>query len=187
MLRRFCPNLPWARSFTQGWNIGQILDGEVSATIVLRSALPVRIALLRQAQIEAKYDELSAKEKKEFDKKNAQLLTCAACASNYIVSLYSKDIHMSAAFVNDKKKFITLSNDQGQSIELKGFSTREKNPITEVIFFFPRENAPPGFLSPNTSKIIFNMDFRVDDLRGFPVRRAEFDVKDITREGTIVF
>lgn len=48
----------------------------------LRSALPIRQAILRLRQIKEKYDSMSDAKKAEFDEKNKALVECPACDEN---------------------------------------------------------------------------------------------------------
>ena len=56
-------------------------------TVRLRSALPIRQALLRLKQIEAKYDNMSENDRADFDARMKGLIDCPACGENYIITL----------------------------------------------------------------------------------------------------
>ena len=58
-----------------------------SVTVRLRSAMPIRQALVRLRQIKSKYDKMSASEKAGFDTKTKPLLECPGCGANYVVTL----------------------------------------------------------------------------------------------------
>lgn len=79
---------PWARRLTQGYpimpSIGQMspdtakeLIPEITYIVQLRSALPIRQALVRQQQIEQKYDRMSVDEKQAFDQSASRFLAAA--------------------------------------------------------------------------------------------------------------
>ena len=59
-------------------------------TLRLRSALPVRQALVRMKQLDTDLEKLSTKELAAFDAQVKGLLDCPACADNYVVTLSSK-------------------------------------------------------------------------------------------------
>ena len=58
-----------------------------AATIQLRSALPIREALVRLKQLTAKYDKMNDKQRAELDANTRGILDCADCADNYIIAL----------------------------------------------------------------------------------------------------
>ncbi len=178
----------WVQLHTKPWDVLRVVEGNITATVMLRSSLPVRLAMFRDAQLEADYDKMSDKEKSEFDKENIPIYTCPACEKFYVVSVVSKDvIPWTRKFVEDRKKFITISNGQGDVIELAEYDFRYDRKTAELIFFFPRPADPGKFLSKDSETLIFKLDFRVEDLRGYPVREARFAVSKIVRDGIVVF
>jgi hypothetical protein len=85
---------PWARRLTQGYPIivplGQMspetaneLIPEITYIVQLRSALPIRQALVRQQQIEQKYDRMSVEQKQAFDQSASRFL--AAVFSDTVI------------------------------------------------------------------------------------------------------
>ena len=183
-------NSPWAKTGDHEYNVLDILKGEEVATILLRSALPVRQALLRRRQLEAGYDKMSETNRNLFDEKNKALLECPACANYYVVSIFYHTIMLSGPnFVNDRKKFVYLQNDVGSKRELVNFNPQIKNNNYEAIFFFPRLNEKgESLLNKQNKKFTFRFDIRSEDGKGpFPFTKAEFDVSQITRNGEVVF
>ncbi len=77
---------PWAKTQEVSSVYGLGVPTDFKFTLRLRSALPIREALVRLKQIEAHYDQLSEKERATFDAKTKGLLDCPACADNYVLS-----------------------------------------------------------------------------------------------------
>src|ERR1700694_2877536 len=73
---------PWAQTKSKGAALGYdnpiLTSGNIAApesvTLRLRSALPIRQAILRLRQIKAKYEKMSDTEKQAFDSKQKDLL-----------------------------------------------------------------------------------------------------------------
>lgn len=179
----------WVQKHKNQWQALGLLQGEVKATVRLRSALPIRLALYRKAQLNAGYDGLSKAEQAEFDKKSAAVFQCPACSRFYIVSVASNVRPWTREQVMEMKKYITLSNDSGTSIEMTEYDYRvdERRQEYEVIFLFSRPATPGEFLDTSTREITFELDFRYETMRGFPVRKASFEVSRIVRDGMVVF
>src|SRR6266481_9481744 len=59
-------------------------------TLRLRSALPVRQALVRLRQLQHDIEKLSPKDLAAYDAQTKGLLECPACVDNYVVTLSSK-------------------------------------------------------------------------------------------------
>jgi hypothetical protein len=136
-------------------------------TLRLRSALPVREALVRLKQLEAHYDQMSPKERATFDAKMKGLLECPGCVNNYVLTLSSKSKEnpgadavytvFAAAKLADIKRYITIGNDRGERRELVYF-VAPRVPGDEATFFFPRldEKGAP-LLTASSKELIFNI------------------------------
>jgi hypothetical protein len=82
--KKLLENAPWAAhqgardvqnvAFTQSSTGGQDTEKRIDYFAQIRSALPVRQAVIRRAMIEAKYDKMSADQKKQFDESAAGFL-----------------------------------------------------------------------------------------------------------------
>src|SRR5712692_2325604 len=92
---------PWARQHIQRFHLGgnsgnssnearRAPDQDFTITARLRSALPIRQALVRQMQIQAKYDKLSETERAAVDAKTKPILDCPPCHETYAVALSSR-------------------------------------------------------------------------------------------------
>jgi hypothetical protein len=116
-------------------------------TLRLRSAPAIREALVRQKQLDAKYDAMDEKQRAAFDQSVKGLLECPACAGNYVVTLSSKSKNspgadavystFKGAQLEDIKRYIYLANERGERRELLHF-VAPKGPGEEAVFFFSR-------------------------------------------------
>jgi len=168
-------------------------------TVRLRSALPIRQALLRLKQIEAKYDKMSQEDRADFDTRMKGLMDCPACAQNYIITLGPpvSQHQMKSGIGNLKnvsfsllEKRVYLANESGQRRELVHF-VAPKHDEDEATFFFPRldESGKPLLTTGNKSLIFI---FEAKNLRtGWALdsipERYEFDVSKLVLNGKVEF
>jgi hypothetical protein len=136
-------------------------------TLRLRSALPVREALVRLKQIEAHYNEMPAADRAAFDVRMKGLLDCPGCANNYVLTLSSKSNEnpgadavytlFAAAKLADIKRYVTIANDRGEKRELIHF-VPPRVPGDEATFFFARLNEKgQPLLTRNSKQLLFNL------------------------------
>jgi hypothetical protein len=132
-----------------------------NVTIRLRSAVPIRQALVRLRQIEAKYDKMDEKRRAEFDEKVRGTLDCPACQENYVVTisppistrrLENGVYGLKGAVLAMLKGKVYLINDSGEKRELVHF-VAPKNDTDEAALFFPRgdEKGNPFLTNKNRS------------------------------------
>jgi len=162
-------------------------------TLRLRSALPVRQALVRMKQLDTDLEKLSQKELSAFDAQVKGLLECPACEGNYVVTLSSKSSNSPGADavystfkggrLADLQRFIYLANERGEQRPLVHF-VAPKAPGEEAIFFFPRLNdkgAP--LLTPESKELLINLsDKQVNSVTNF-----KFDVSRLVSNGKVEF
>jgi len=192
---------PWAQvqqaSSTTGERIPlQYVPG---VTIRLRSALPIREALVRLKQIEGKYDKLDAVGRSDFDLRMKGLLACPACAENYIVPLgppvstramkNGLNSLRNAAFSLLEKR-VYLLNELGQRRELIHF-VAPKTDEDEATFFFARlDDKGNPLLTNKNRKLIFIFEARnirtAFGLDTIP-ERFEFDVQRLIFNDKVEF
>ena len=162
-------------------------------TLRLRSALPVRQALVRSKQIEAKYDQMNAKERAAFDEKMKGLLDCPACAQNYVVTLSCKSTNYPGAdalyeglrgmTLPGLKPYVHLENDRGERRGLVHF-VAPRAAGEETIFYFPRfDDEDRPLVTPATRKLYF----RLSDSNAKAITNFEIDVTKLLLNGEIVF
>ncbi|HLL76531.1 MAG TPA: hypothetical protein VK421_14860 [Pyrinomonadaceae bacterium] len=184
---------PWARTVMQSGpvvSVGGNAAGTSDKVYVaqLRSAMPVRHALLRLRQLNEKYDSMSDKKKAEFDERNRPLVECPACAENYVVSLIppTSAVNTRTVTLPAMKPHVRLLDERGRKRELVHF-TPAKGPGQEIIFFFPRldERGEP-LVTPASKKLIFTIDTNVLGLDA-TTTRFEFDLPKMIRDGRVEF
>lgn len=184
---------PWAKTTAQSGSIVNFNNGAGDTptpdkvyTLRLRSALPIRQALLRLRQINEKYDEMSDKKKAEFDEKNKPLVECPACADNYVLSLIPPASAQTRVQMLDRLKlYVQLMDDRGQRRELVHFIP-PKAAGQEIIFFFSKfdEKGQP-LITPSSKRLVFTIDTSVIGLDA-TIRRFEFDVSKMIVNGQVV-
>ena len=194
-VRKILSDSPWGRTVTRSESIAPLWLGtdapklEGNFVFLLRSALPVRQALLRRRQLEAKYDRMGEAERAEFDKKNKALLECPACARNYVISFNSKNRALTnTSFGQKGKGSIYLENDRGERREAVHFMLSGEGGDNEAHFFFPRldEKGNP-LLTPESKKLTFYLGVRNStDYLQLP-EKVEFDVTKLVRGGQVIF
>lgn len=164
-----------------------------SLTVRLRSALPVRQALVRLRQIRGKYDKMGESEKASFDNKQKVLLECPGCADNYVISLSppferpsgvpSKLREMAFATI---KNYVQLANESGETRELVHFEP-PKAQGGEATFFFSRFNDKgQPLVTPSDKKLIISFEPHIFSTNVSVPMRFEFDVsKMVLNEGVL--
>lgn len=173
----------------QTTQVGTIMMPGTPARILLRSALTVRQALLRERQLDEKYDKKSDADKKVFDAKNSALLDCPACKDYYVVTVAYGYLSMeNKYYLDDKKKYVYLSNEAGDKRELAEFAVvAQRNP--EIAFYFPRRNEKgEDLLNSKNTKLIFNFEPNgLDEKSVFPFKKVEFDLSKMVKDGVVIF
>jgi hypothetical protein len=165
-----------------------------SVTVRLRSALPVRQALVRLRQIRGKYDKMSESEKASFDNKQKVLLECPGCADNYVVSLSPPFDRPSGvpttlreiAFAT-VKRHVQLANESGETRELVHFEP-PKAQGAEAIFFFARfDDKGKPLLTPANKKLIVSIDPQIFRTNISVPLKFEFDVSKMMLNDALLF
>jgi hypothetical protein len=185
---------PWSRVLERGTALAPMMFGtettKVSEKLVvlLRSALPVRQALLRERQLAVKYDAMSATDQAAFDAKNKALLDCPACAKYYVVSVKCPYAGCyTGTFVEDHKKLFYLTNEKGERRELAGASPLPDNK-GGAIFFFPRVNDKGEvLLTTANKKLTFHFALQAMVNLDTVTEKVELDVAKLVRGGEVNF
>lgn len=162
-------------------------------TLRLRSALPIRLALMRQLQIDSDYDHLGKEQRSALNVKLMGIYNCPACADNYVVTVSSKPKELlnadaifdslSGAKLEDLKKFVYLMNEQGEKRDLVYF-TPPKAPGGEATFFFRRfDNQGRPLITPASKEIIFRLADKASDTS----TNFIIDVSKLTVRGKVIF
>ena len=207
---------PWARTQTErvmrrgqvrsiagqneaatGDRTGQLTSAEdaydYTFTMRLRSALPVRQAIVRLVQLDSNYDGMAKSERKAFDEQTKELLECRECADYYVVSVGFASSNNSVAdliyqWFNGQtlpgiKGYVYLANERGGRRDLARFIP-PKAPGEEVFFLFPRldEKGQPLF-TPEDKKLIF----RMSDIKANSVTNFSLDISKLIVNGKVEF
>jgi hypothetical protein len=165
---------------------------DYAVTVRLRSALPVRQAILRLRQLREKYDQMSDAKKAEFDEKNRPLVECPACAENYVVALVPPPggrVNLPRTLIStplDKMKlFVQLTNERGERREIAHYSP-PKSLSGEAVFFFPRNNDKgEPLLTPSSKKVVLTIGPEI--LGSVMLNRFEFNVSKMIVGGNLEF
>jgi len=162
-------------------------------TLRLRSALPVRQAMVRLKQLNTDLEKLSQKDLASFDAQVKGLLECPACADNYVVTLSSKSSNSPGADavyatfkggrIADLQRFVYIANERGEQRSLVHF-VAPKAPGDEAIFFFPRlDDKGAPLLTPANKDLLINLsDKQVNSVANFKI-----DVSKLVMKGKIEF
>lgn len=162
-------------------------------TLRLRSALPVRQALVRLRQLQTDIEKLSAKELAAFDAQTKGLLECPACADNYVVALSSRSKNspgadaVYAAFkggrLADLQRYVYIANERGDRRALVHF-VPPRVPGDEATFFFPRldEKGSP-LLGPENKELLVNLT----DKQANSITNFKMDVSKLIVNGKVEF
>ena len=138
---------------------------DIIITLRLRSANPVRQAIVKKNLFEKKQN-LKSEEETIFEIRQKGLLACPACGEFYVLALTGRSKTdrnydpifrvFNSAQLKEIQTFLYLQNDKGEKRPLVNF-VPPKAPGDEAIFFFPRLDEKGKPLFDETSKeLIFN-------------------------------
>ena len=161
-------------------------------TLRLRSAMPIREALVRLKQLDAKYDAMDEKQKAAFDAQVKGLLDCPACDNNYVITLSSKSRNspgadavyatFKGARIDDVKRYIYIANERGERRELVHL-VPPKAPGEEAVLFFPRfDDGTPLFTVDSKEMIVNLTNNQVNISTNFRI-----DISKLVRNGQLLF
>ena len=184
---------PWARTQEARSGYGLSVPIDFKFTLRLRSAVPVREAMVRLKEIEAHYDQMSENDKTAFDSKTKGLLDCPACANNYVVSLSSRSDNspgwdlvyrsyekMSLELLQQN---VSLANEKGETRKLVHFIP-PRAAGEEAIFFFSRlDEAGKPLIGPSNKKLSFHLNPH----EAGSVKNFDFEVAKLVENGTVEF
>ena len=162
-------------------------------TVRLRSALPVREAMVRLKQFEANTDKMNEKQRAAFEAQVKGLLECPACAQNYVVTLSSKSTNRPGADavyatlkggrLADLQRYVYIANERGQRRTLVHF-VPPKAPGEEAVFFFPRDETDRiPLLTPENKELLINLS----DNQPNSITNFKLDVSKLVVNGKVEF
>jgi hypothetical protein len=162
-------------------------------TLRLRSALPVRQALVRLKALETNIERLNGEQRAAYETQIKGLLECPACASNYVVSLSSKSKDSPGADpvyttfkggrLADLQRYVYLANERGERRTLVHF-VPPRAPGDEAVFFFPRADDKGALLlTIDNKELLINLtDNQANAITNFKV-----DVTKLVMNGKVEF
>jgi hypothetical protein len=162
-------------------------------TLRLRSALPVRQALVRLKTLETNVDKMTEQQGVAFEKQMKGLLECPACAANYVVTLSSKSTNSPGADavyatfkggrLADLQRYVYIANERGERRPLVHF-VPPRVPGDEAVFFFPRtdEKGAPLLTLDNKELLINLADNQANAITNFRI-----DVTKLVLDGKVEF
>jgi hypothetical protein len=162
-------------------------------TLRLRSAMPIRQAIVRLRNLDTDIEKMSQQQLASFDNQNKGLLACPACENNYVVTLTSKSTSTpgaDAVFTTfkggrlaDLQRFIFIGDERGERRPLVHF-VAPKVPGDEATFFFPRLNDKgEPLLTANSKQLFINLS----DNRPTSVGNFRFEVSRLMLNGRVEF
>jgi hypothetical protein len=162
-------------------------------TLRLRSALPVRQAMVRLKALETNVEKMSDQQRVAYETQVKGLLECPACAGNYVVTLSSKSKNSPGADavyatfkggrLADLQRYVYLANERGERRALIHF-VAPRAPGDEAVFFFPRtdEKGAPLLTTDNKELLINLTDNQVNAITNF-----KLDVTKLLLNGKVEF
>jgi len=161
-------------------------------TLRLRSALPVRQALVRLRQLESDR-KMSEQERLSYDARTKGLLDCPACANNYVITLSSKSTNSPGADavytlfkggrLADLQRYVYIANERGERRQLIHF-VPPKAPGDEATFYFPRlDDRGTPLLGPENKELVINLT----DNQINPITNFKRDVSSLVLNGKVEF
>jgi hypothetical protein len=198
---------PWAQTQVEYANLFYgVPTSTYSVTIRLRSALPIRQALLRQKQILMNYRRFRAADKRRFDEETRSFVECSDCRDYYLVTLVShlpsntepplnqkRDVWFDIVDAlkrfktEDLKSKVYLANDRGERRDIVLFIP-PKGGGREAMFIFARRNDQgKALITPDNKKFYFRIEEDVFKGQPVPLKPFMFQVDRLIQNGEVVF
>ena len=164
-----------------------------SFTLRLRSALPIRQAIVRLVQIESNYDGMQPGQKRALNAQTKELLECKECVDNYVISVgfgstNSQGVDLiydwfRGQSVESLKGYIYIQNDRGERRELASFIP-PRVAGDEAFFFFARlgKDGKP-LITANNKRLLF----RMSDAHANSITNFSLDVSRMVVDGSVAF
>lgn len=184
---------PWAQQHTQRLSKGGDAGQDATLTVRLRSALPIRQAVVRQMQVQAKYEKMSEADRAAFDSKTKAILDCQSCQETYAVALNGRSEQNTSydpvygrfrdATPDQLKKYVYLENDRGERREVVSFIPPQTLGADAVFIFARRDASGKPLLTAEDKKLILRFgEANITSLFTF-----EFDVHKMLLNGEVAF
>lgn len=203
---------PWAQTAIQTTHSSYNVPGAaISAIIRLRSALPLRQALVRQRQFIVNYDKLSSGDQARFDAETKVFLDCPNCTKYYLITLvsatpvgtppstvpgigtlpgdlgYDIGAALKSMTLDTIKSHVHLSNDSGEQRALVGFVPPAREGA-EAMFIFERFDAQgKPLITTSTKEFHFKIDEQVFKNMVMPLKKFTFQVSKLIQNNEVIF
>ena len=162
-------------------------------TLRLRSALPIRQALVRLKALDTNVEKLPDQQRAAYETQIKGLLECPACAGNYVVSLSSKSKESPGADavyttfkggrLADLQRYVYLANERGDRRTLIHF-VPPRAPGDEAVFFFPRtDDKGAPLLTADNKELLINLT----DNQANAITNFKIDVTKLLMNGKVEF
>lgn len=204
--RKLLESSPWANEYT----ITQILieplqnasterareqRPEIKYQAQLRSALPIRQALVRLSQINQKYDQLSPEQKQTFDKQTDEFLTRQFPDTVILYVQYSSNVQFDdrdlvqywrKQTTDTLKNFVFLIGSDGRKIPLQKYTVGD-GAKRDFQFVFPREYEGRPLVTAQDKSL--KLEFQHPQVGGHNPARVliDFKVEKMVTQGQVVY
>ena len=201
---------PWTEAsvqFAYGSRTGVVPDRppgtQFYVELRLYSALPIRQAIVRRMQLTIPYAKLTATQRASFDAEVDGLLKCPQCAEYYIVTITSaSQSHFSFATRGDPHtldtvevmkrlpedellQHVSLSTDKGERRNAARVVFTKRH---EAVLLFRRKGENGNTLiTPANKKFSLEFDDYLSKKTEGSLKKFTFNVKDIVRDGEVLF
>ncbi len=194
--KKMLEDSPWAKTYTIG------SYGAYEYRIQLRSALPIRQAIVRQMQIASKYDDLSEEQRQQFDKSAEQFLS-TSFPDMVVMQIKGgpdpEKLHVATSTSIELirywqtqttellKNSVFLIRDNGDKVPLLKYNVAQGDDC-DFQFIFPRQFEGAPVLSPEDKSLMLEFYYPtspsyVSTSRGF----VEFKTKKMLFDGKLEY
>jgi hypothetical protein len=195
---------PWSKQFTLT-SVGVMDDSDRDASdagqpyikyqVQLRSALPVRRAIVRQMQLAQKYDSLPPEQKQQFDK-SAEAFLAASMDEAVIVYVsfttnsQPNDLELARYWQSQTtevlKNYVYLTPGKGDKVYLGRYATSQGGQ-REFQFIFPRQVDGKPILNSNDKSLKLEFTLPIVGKMGDGRAFLEFKAEKMIFEGNIAY
>lgn len=203
--RKLLDESPWANQYTLSQVFIDPLQTDSTARerqsnprieykVQIRSATPVRQALVRLSQINAKYDAMTAEGRLAFDQSTERFLSARTdqlivMHVSYTASVQNDDRdlarHWHSQTTGTLKNFVFLIGSGGAKVPLSIYRPGE-SAAREFQFVFPREYNGRPVIGPGDKTLM--LEFNHPNIRGTAARiLVEFKVEKMMMQGSPVY
>ena len=204
--RKLLEDSPWAKRYTLSQTLIEPLENasseraretrpQISYLAQFRSAPPVRQAIVRLTQINAKYDDMAPEQKAAFDKQSEAFLGKRFPDTVVLHVSYSSNVqaddremarHWRSQTAETLKNFVFLIPPVGEKVPLSGYAVTQGSG-RELQFEFPRHEKGRALVGPQDKML--QVEFIHPAIRGQRETRVllAFKVEKMLMDGGVVY